>query len=347
MASEERQYKISIIIPCYNVADYIEEAIDSILVQTIGQEDLEIIIIDDASTDKTLEIVKRRYAMYENIVIVTGEKSSGAAGKPRNIGIDLAKGKYMMFLDPDDIFTLDACKVLWETIEKQKSDIVIGAYEQFDERKTYMHPVVKKMKQPISKLQIKDRIQFMQLPPSIWCKIYRTDFIKAHQITFPEGIACQDAVFMTACYLKANHIAYVPKVVYRYRLRSTSITNNIKEKYFKDFNISRKLILDLYKANQEFDLSYEQIRYEEDLKFLFKKMKQGRNIDLEGLLKELRWFILLGDQQEIKTSSMKFMIEKAKEENYGEMIDYLYTHEVEEQTLKIIIKSRLKKLLRF
>ena len=125
-------YKISIIVPIYNVEEFIDESIKSILNQSIGFENLEVILIDDCSTDKSGEIAKKYSELYENIIYYKMPENSGMAGKPRNVGMQMAKGKYIMFLDPDDCYMPYACKLMYDTIEKQNVKFVAANYKKID-----------------------------------------------------------------------------------------------------------------------------------------------------------------------------------------------------------------------
>ena len=120
--------KISIVIPVYNVSDHIQRAFDSILNQTIGFENLEVIFVDDASTDGSDQITKKYADNYDNVKGIFLENNSGSAGKPRNVGISNATSDYVIFLDPDDLFMDNACEILFDEIEGENCDIVSGVH---------------------------------------------------------------------------------------------------------------------------------------------------------------------------------------------------------------------------
>ena len=123
-----KNYKISIILPIFNVEDYIKDALKSIVNQTIGLEHLEVIMVDDCSTDKSGEIMDEYANKYENFTAIHLPENSGAAGKPRNVGMEKATGDYLMFLDPDDYYTDNACEILYNKIVEEDVDIVFGKY---------------------------------------------------------------------------------------------------------------------------------------------------------------------------------------------------------------------------
>lgn len=121
-------YKISVIIPIYNAENELETAINSIINQNFGFENIELILVDDKSTDNSKEIIQKYENKYKNIIGVYLDNNSGLPGKPRSIGIEYATSDYLMFLDADDEYTKDAFEILYHIIEKEKSDFVIANY---------------------------------------------------------------------------------------------------------------------------------------------------------------------------------------------------------------------------
>ena len=112
---------VSIIVPIYNVEDYVEKAVTCILEQ--DYKNIEVILIDDCSTDKSLKIVKQ-FKKYENVQLITNHKNGGAA-YARNRGLDIAKGEYIGFIDPDDFIDKNYYSSLIESAIKEDADIVI------------------------------------------------------------------------------------------------------------------------------------------------------------------------------------------------------------------------------
>lgn len=112
---------ISVIIPVYNVEKYIKRAFNSLLTQTIGFENLEVIFVDDDSSDSCPEIIKEFANKYENVKAIFLGENSGSAGKPRNVALSHATKEFVMFLDPDDYFMEDACKLLHDEITKENT----------------------------------------------------------------------------------------------------------------------------------------------------------------------------------------------------------------------------------
>ena len=128
------QFKISIIVPVYNGEKYLPITLDSIIQQTIGIENLEIIIANDCSTDRTKEIIEEykerinNQTNKENIKSIHLLENMGGAFGPRNMALDYANGEYLMFIDSDDTYPIDACETLYNKIKEHDCDIAFGRY---------------------------------------------------------------------------------------------------------------------------------------------------------------------------------------------------------------------------
>ena len=145
--------KITVIIPVYNVEKYLKEAIEATINQTY--KNLEIILVDDGSTDSSGKICDE-YAKKDNRIKVIHQENRGMSGA-RNVGLECATGKYIMFSDSDDTFELNACEKLYNFIEKTNADYVVGNYTNMDEDGTkWEKPVFSLDKFHESKLSIED-----------------------------------------------------------------------------------------------------------------------------------------------------------------------------------------------
>ncbi|MGN1326481.1 MAG: glycosyltransferase family 2 protein, partial [Clostridia bacterium] len=121
--------KITVIMPVYNVEKYLEEAIDSVIYQTY--QNLEIILIDDGSTDNSGNICDE-YAKKDSHIKVIHQENKGLSGA-RNTGLDIATGEYIMFIDSDDIFPKDACEKMLKFMEEKDADYIVGNYTNMSE----------------------------------------------------------------------------------------------------------------------------------------------------------------------------------------------------------------------
>lgn len=122
--------KISVIIAAYNAEEYLSETLDSIFLQTMNDSEYEVIIINDGSSDSTLDILNSYKQTYSNLIII--DKENGGPSSARNAGLDIAKGEYVFFFDADDILEGDALSTMYETASEKQADLLIGKYDIFN-----------------------------------------------------------------------------------------------------------------------------------------------------------------------------------------------------------------------
>lgn len=198
--------KISIILPCYNVQDYIARCLDSLIGQTLL--DIEIICVDDKSTDSTLEIIRNYAEKDKRIKYISLDKNCGA-GYARNIGLYKANGKYVSFIDPDDY--LDNCfyKKLYETAcIIEDVDVIKGTLIKHD---CLTNKVM------CSKINKEINKNFMNFASEHFCAIYNRDFLLSNNILYPEDVITgQDAVFLSRLVAKQPKIITVKDAFYHY-----------------------------------------------------------------------------------------------------------------------------------
>lgn len=125
--------KISIILPIFNVGDHLKGGIDSLINQTIGNENLEIIMVNDCSTDGSDKIIDEYAEKYDCCIAIHHEENSGAAYTPRNTGIEACTGDYIMFLDPDDRYTPDACETLYNAVTEYDAQMGFARFRRIFE----------------------------------------------------------------------------------------------------------------------------------------------------------------------------------------------------------------------
>lgn len=217
---------ISVILPVYNVEKYVEEAFNSLLVQSIGFEHLEIIFVNDCSTDGTIDILRDFEKKYSNVKLIELPTNSGAPGKPRNVGIMAATGKYTIFLDPDDYVPADAYKKLYTLAEKLNSDFVMGTMESFKDsdpkRKTWFHITFKDylLKKSYYNVSINEVPFFLQVKTAAYLKLVKTSFIRKHNLSFIEGMKNgEDKYYDMQLFTLAEKFSYIPETIYMYRTR--------------------------------------------------------------------------------------------------------------------------------
>ena len=220
-------YKISVIIPVYNVERFIRECMDSLEKQTLGFENIQVIMVDDCSTDSSYEIMKEYEEKYENCLALKLDKNSGVAGKPRNVGIKEATGKYLMFTDPDDFYSLDACEKMYNYMEEKNADFIISNWINTDEDGTpWEKPIFDADKYKPFKLSINDfEDSFYIMNSSMSNKIFNREFVEKNDIKCLEGVPFEDTYFSMSSFIAAENVYYVDDVIYFYRQRNNCSTD--------------------------------------------------------------------------------------------------------------------------
>ena len=221
---------ISVLVPCYNVEKYLRECIDSIRSQTY--KNLEIICINDGSTDSTAEIL-RQYADIDRRIRVITKENSGY-GHSMNIGLSKATGEYLGIVESDDFIEPHMFETLIENALKNNLDISRGSYFEYKTEGKKDIPVDTRYvtKNRVIK-PIDDQSPFYQ-PPSIWCAIYKREFLNKNEIRFLEtpGASYQDTSFAFKCYLNAERFMMIEDHLLHYRTDNINSSVNNPKKIF-------------------------------------------------------------------------------------------------------------------
>lgn len=216
--NENFEYQLSAIVLVYNGGELLRECINSLVNQTI--EGLEIILINDKSTDDSLDICKEFASQYDNIRIIDKQENHGLATSA-NIGIKIAKGEYIILVDNDDIVPPDAYEKLFNKAKKHDADISMGqANLLFGNYQTEMHDVERKV---LEQEKVIDNIcEFPLLfnDAFYWNKIIRKSLLIDNGIYLPTGMIYADRKFCHMAYIHANRISIIPDCVYMWRMRT-------------------------------------------------------------------------------------------------------------------------------
>lgn len=328
-------FKISIIIPVYNAEPYLESCLSSLFRQTIGFHNLEVIIVDDCSTDNS-PIIMQRYEHYENIKCIFLDSNSGAAGKPRNEGMKNAHAEYFMFLDPDDEYYENACETLLNTIKETDSDIVSGYYSTFDDKNDLIEENVLSTHNIIPKMyympdNIKDISKFRY---HFACKIYKNQVIKNNNIIFPENIVGQDSVFMWNYLFNIKKVFYISTPVLKYRQRvkeNQSVSYSLTKRHFLDIEKCMKLIYELFLVH---GLKNELICAFHDINSYYINQMIDSNLSssvLTDVLSQWKWLINIAKNNDDKDIYTNIVI------NCLQSADIIHTAEI------IVLLRELKK----
>ncbi|HEY1179850.1 MAG TPA: glycosyltransferase family A protein, partial [Phytomonospora sp.] len=194
---------VSIVVPAYNAMPYLTRSIESALAQTIGHDDLEVIVVDDGSTDDTGDEADRFAAAHPKVVRSVHQPNSGGPGAPRNTALDVATGKYVFFLDADDYLGPEAIERMVATAEENGSDVVLGRMVGVDGRRV-PRAMFKKSRGKVSLYASK---VYWTLSP---LKLFRRELIENLGLRFPVGAAFgEDQPFVAKAYINARVISVV------------------------------------------------------------------------------------------------------------------------------------------
>lgn len=252
--------KVSIIVPVYNVEQYLERCLTSLVNQTL--QDIEIIVINDGSKDNSQNIIDKFYNNYPEKIRQYNIKNSGAA-QARNYALDLVEGEYIGFVDSDDYVETNMFEALYNKAVEENADISVCGYykataDKCVEKGTYQYKC-------FNNNVFNEPSMFTNNFPYLWNKIFKTKLIKDNKIKFENYRIFEDLVFTYETFLKANKIVQVQKPLYYYRiLRNDSLTNKFSEKRFDIFDASDKLI-EFFINNNSFEY------FEDELLFIILK----------------------------------------------------------------------------
>ena len=250
--------RISIIIPIYNVNKYLRECLDSIINQTL--KTIEIICVNDGSTDNSLEIIKEY--IYDNRIIIINKNNSGY-GDSMNQGLNIASGEYIGIVESDDFIDINMFENLYKITKKGDIDIIRSNFYLYWEKNKKEALNFKILKNLYNKIFNPMELQNIFLvQPSIWAGIYKKLFLIKHDIKFltTPGASYQDTSFFYKTLYKANKIFCTKKAFYYYRQTNSnsSVNNNTLNKVIfahLELNEIEKFIkkdVKLYNKNQRY-----------------------------------------------------------------------------------------------
>ena len=322
-------YKISVILPIHNVEKYLEECVNSITNQTIGFNNIELIMVDDGSTDNSYNIMKKYDELYENVKIFHYDEKSGSAGKPRNKGIELSNGKYLMFSDPDDFFSLTAFEEMYNAIEEEKADFIIANWINADEDGTpWKQAKFDEERFKKFKLSIDDYNDSFYVMNSSMCnKIFNRKFIIKNGIRCLEGIPGEDTYFSMSAFLNAENVYYIPTIMYFYRQRKQgdlSVSWNCSASFFKGMIEAYRALYEKFVEKNQ--INFYKFVYARNMTYLLYRFIDSTQLKDEErleILAESRWFYKLSKELNVPAcqKSLETLLDKIVFGEYKDVID--------------------------
>jgi glycosyltransferase involved in cell wall biosynthesis len=241
---KDNMVKVSVVIPVYNVADYLPACVESLLNQTL--QEWEAIFINDGSRDNSLSILEACAQKDSRIKVINQENQGVSAA--RNNGVKHAIGTYIYFLDLDDIIHPQLLEICYTTGEKKHVDIIYFDFQRFTDEKEI---VVADYDLEQLDVCVGDKEQ-IKLQIMVWTKCCRRDFING--IMFIPTAIAEDLVYAAALLLRNPQIAYVKSSLYFYRKRVDSLAHrSIKVKTILDYHTALNALVDLFKGASQKD----------------------------------------------------------------------------------------------
>lgn len=229
--------KISIIVPFHNSANYIERCMHSLLNQSIGLQNLELILVDDASTDHTVDLLREYEKKYPHQIILITCEENGRQGTARNIGLQYATGAYVGFVDSDDWIEPDMYEKMYEKITTYDCDIVYCRHVRDDGRGTVFEKGTGRQDAILTIENDKERETFFVsdvIGVGVWDKLYRRELILENHIVFPQKLAYEDICFGGLIYLYAKKVYILEERLYHYYVNWESTVLQMDRPYHQD-----------------------------------------------------------------------------------------------------------------
>ena len=244
--------KVSVIVPVYNVENYIEKCLDSLVKQTI--EDIEIIIVNDGSKDNSIKIINKYIEQYKEKIVYL-EKENGGLSDARNYGLPYAKSEYIAFLDADDYVEYDMYEKMYNIAKKENSDMVECDFfwEYPNKQKKDIGQAYNGKKEMIEKIRV-----------VAWNKLIKKEIITQNKIQFPKGYRYEDVEFTYKLIPYINKVSFLKEPQVHYIQRENSISNSQNERT-KEILYVLDNVIDFYK-NEGF---YNE--YKEELEYIYSR----------------------------------------------------------------------------
>ena len=338
--------EVSVVIPIYNVEDYLEECLDSIVNQTF--KDLEIICVNDGSKDNSLEILKE-YAKKDNRIIVIDQENGGHA-VATNRGMDEATGKYLFLMDSDDKLKLDAIELTYNAAEEKGVDFVLFQAINYDDEKDEFYEAENYSMNSVADFVGEDIFSFEDLgglcfdiAVTPWTKLYNREFIENSHVRFAEGLIFEDNIFFWEVLIQAEKIYFLREHLF-YRRWYESSSTMAGDLRFTDSIAINTMIIDVFEKYGKLTDYYKNRLYNRKISLTFLRFTQikeeFKDIYFDELQKNFLYWVKDNDFYEYLQSILmprnKFLLESILTAKTSKELIYLvenYDLESEERRL--------------
>lgn len=252
--------RLSIIIPFYNVEQYIAQCLDSVYNQDIPEEEYEVVCVDDCGPDNSIAIVEQYAKKHSNLIVVRN-KENRKLGGARNAGMEVASGKYVWYIDSDDFIEPNVFGRLLEEVEKNDLDVLHFNYEWYPDRNNPdNHRVADTEIMTGTDMFFDKRFVWFHDLVTAWRKLYRRSFLLEHNIVFAEHIMFEDNDYAIRVFADAKRVKHISLNAYSYRSNPESIThvNHTDKHVFYWLDLAHRLV----RIKDEFGKSNKDFRFQ-------------------------------------------------------------------------------------
>ncbi len=250
---KDEKYKLSIIVPCYKVEEYLPRCLDSLMNQTL--DGVEAICINDGSPDNCLKILKDYKKKYKDKLVIIDKENEGV-WKGRKDGIKKARGEFIGFVDSDDYVALDYAEKLYKAAKREKADISVCGFDRIDLEtgKLYSREMCK-FKFKNFNIQ-KNPGLLLEINTAPWNKIYKADLLKNMEDLKNIPKVLDDMMFLQLIYINAKKITFIDDSLVYYMVRNDSIINTVKKELIPGVYESMKEVRSIYEKQNPNMLEY-------------------------------------------------------------------------------------------
>ncbi len=233
-SGDSRSVLLSVVSPMHNGSLYLEAFLQSVLRQSFSS--FELIMVDDGSTDDSAQIIQNYQNKDSRIRLI--RQTQKGAGSARNLGLSHAKGQYIIFLDCDDWFCKDFFKTMIDRIKKDRSDVAVCEFFIYDQKTTQTRRfrIAEEAESEIAGTNL----IFDLLVPNPWTKLYRTDFLRQHKLSFQEITSCNDWSFAYTSLACAHKISVIREPLVFYRSETSVSISSYRYRRTKDIVLAIK-----------------------------------------------------------------------------------------------------------
>lgn len=271
--------KISVIVPVYNTAKYLKKCLDSLVNQTL--HDIEIIVINDCSTDNSKEILEE-YKKYKNIIIINNNINKGI-GYTRNKGLEIAIGKYISFIDSDDFVDANMFEKMYKKAETDKLDIVICRFHKLLEKENgvYEEETPKYSIPYFQNTSLKNNPNLLlEINLAPWNKIYKRKLFTP-DVRFPENLKYEDAIVVVKTMVRAKKIGMLEDKLNYYIVRENSESTVMDERVFDILIINHQIFEELRKQEYYNNIkTYVERQAIESISYYIKQQRYQKDKEL-------------------------------------------------------------------